>query len=342
MSKKLLFISPGNYSFVLNDLAVLKKHYTVKELPFVTQPKTKWLKSFFTQLWVLCTGEYDIIYSWFADYHSVFPALVGFLRNKKVVIIIGGYDAAKNTTYNYGAHLHAIRSYCVSISCRFATHVLPVSDYTHNQLLKNARFKIPVYKLKRVYNMADVEYFTWNNLFFEKQPVVLCIAKVHTEAGFYIKGIDFLLKVAQHLPTVSFKIVGLSGVAHQMAAQNTLGNVSLIPPVEREALRNYYAEASVIVQFSRMESFGVALAEAMCMGCVPITVAGLGSAEVINIHAGGYLIHALNESEAMQAITHALNTTHQQRIQISKYATENFNASRRERELLQILQTVHF
>ncbi|MCA1760486.1 MAG: glycosyltransferase, partial [Bacteroidales bacterium] len=58
-------------------------------------------------------------------------------------------------------------------------------------------------------------------------------------------------------------------------------NVELIEQVNHEELEVYYKKAKVYCQFSRSESFGVAIVEAMNFGCIPVVTNVGGMPEIV-------------------------------------------------------------
>jgi hypothetical protein len=105
MKKQVLFVYPNYSTFVKNDYLLLKKRYRVlkKEVKpqknlfgFVIQQ----VKLFFFLLKNIL--KTNIIFIWFADYHSFLPALLGKVFSKKVVIVVGGTDAAIVPEIDYG------------------------------------------------------------------------------------------------------------------------------------------------------------------------------------------------------------------------------------------------
>jgi glycosyltransferase involved in cell wall biosynthesis len=88
------------------------------------------------------------------------------------------------------------------------------------------------------------------------------------------KGLDRLVEAARVLDGVAFTVTGRvdeADPAVRAFVAAAPANVAFAGHVSREALRALYARAAVVAQLSRHEGFGVAVAEAVAMGCVVAT-----------------------------------------------------------------------
>jgi glycosyltransferase involved in cell wall biosynthesis len=85
------------------------------------------------------------------------------------------------------------------------------------------------------------------------------------------KGHSAFVRAAALLPPTRFVLVGrwLDEASEQLRALAT-SNVTFTGHLSPDELNSYFARASVYVQASRHEAFGVAVAEAMLAGCVPV------------------------------------------------------------------------
>jgi glycosyltransferase involved in cell wall biosynthesis len=107
------------------------------------------------------------------------------------------------------------------------------------------------------------------------------------------------VEAARHLPDVRFVFVGKwhdDAIEHLRSLAGD--NVEFTGWLSDEDLESLYARASVYVQASRHEGFGLAVAEAMLAGCVPVVMDVTAMPEVVN--GAGVLISS-QEPEAVAA-----------------------------------------
>src|SRR3989339_1016695 len=103
--KRLLFIYTRLSTFVKGDIDILEKSYRVT--PFCAENRSKGrqllgLTRLFFYL-LFNTYKFDIIYVWFADYHSFLPVLYAMVFRKKCFVVIGGYDVCRIKSIKYGS-----------------------------------------------------------------------------------------------------------------------------------------------------------------------------------------------------------------------------------------------
>lgn len=112
----------------------------------------------------------------------------------------------------------------------------------------------------------------------------------------HVKGLDFLLKIVQQVaseyPQIKFTILGdgpdKAWLEKQVQKQklekyvNILGNVNNV--------YDYYSNASLLVQTSRVEGFGMTILEAMACGVPAVSFCNKGPNEIISDGVDGYLI----------------------------------------------------
>lgn len=302
---------------------------------------TKGITFVFTQLklWarlLFLTPRSAGMYIWFADYFSVIPLLISRMFNKKSFLVIGGFDAAKKPELNHGAHIKPFRSFCVKTSCSLATQILPVSKFTEEELFRNTN-KDYTDKSQVIYNGTYTNKFKPGKLTKEDTIVTICGAQ--EEKVLKIKSVDFYLQIAETLPHYQFLIIGPKGKALEKL-QNRPKNVTVIPYCSQEELITYLQEAKVICQFSRYESFGLALIEGMLCECVPVGYRYGGTKEIINKNIG-YLIENLNVTEGAVAIKKAIVST-DKGTKAREYVINNFSIEKRQAAIIEMIdQTIN-
>ncbi|MDX2196060.1 MAG: glycosyltransferase [Cytophagales bacterium] len=332
-NKKILLISPARYGYVMNDVEILGKHYEViffvydtKGLITLITNTTRYIINFFYNILSL-----QAIVVWFADYHGLAPTLMARLFGKKIIIIVGGYDACKVPEYNYGAHIQQWRSKMIKYICSHSTYTLCVSHHTAKELINNTNIT-PSYRLKVVHNTAMVSSV---HDIAQKQDIVICVSKVPDYKTYMIKGVDRFIALAQAMPQVRYVWIGASKFDTAFVAPIP-NNLTVIEAVEKDILFTYLANSKVICQLSRVESFGVALLEGMMLGNVPIGMKNTGSSEVINT-SFGYVIEEFEVSKVADMVQNALINAPEWSTLNVNYAKEHFGFEKRVEAMIQLI-----
>ncbi|MDW8040703.1 MAG: glycosyltransferase family 4 protein [Nitrososphaerota archaeon] len=290
---KILFVYYKLASFVRSDLEILRRHFDVKELEIPTfRNPFNILKLF---LW---TARVDLVYTWFAGTNAFFAVLFSKLLRKKSLVVIGGYDVAYVPEIGYGSLLSPLERVKVKFVLRHASMVLPVSKSTAKEMLRVANPK----KFEIVYNGVNVEMF---KPLSEKENLVITVANI-TEATIKKKGLDIFVKTAAYLPETQFVLIGKYDDSIQHLRKITGSNVVFAGYLPNEALLTYYRRAKVYCQLSAHESFGVALAEAMACGCVPVVTKRYALPEVVG--DTGFYVPYNNPKATAEAIQKALKS----------------------------------
>jgi len=319
--KKVAFIYYKNFSsFIKNDYDILSNHYSVEEVKVESLKDMPRLASAIMRC--------DISFTWFAAEHA-FPAMIlSRGLGKKSIVVAGGYDVAGEPEISYGQFAMGWNERtCSRFSLNNADVVLAVSEFTKNEVLKRARPR----RLEVLYNTVDIEKFYPKG---RKEDLVLTVAsKVPNVVK--LKGLDAFVKAAAGLPKVKFEIVG----PH---LEDMISDLPCDPPknlyfpgyLSQEELVRHYQRAKVYCQLSYRESFGMALAEAMACGCVPVVTDRGALPEVVG--DTGFYVPYGDVEETSEGIKRALNSD------LGKAASERvrraFALEIRERELVKLIE----
>lgn len=278
MKKKILFIYTNYSSFVKTDFEILASEnevtqYQYKPVKGMSGNVIQILKQLF--FLVFNIWKFDAIFIWFADYHSFLPVLFAKILGKKSFVVIGGYDVARIPSLNYGGLLSKPRGFCTVHSMKYCTMNLTVSKYVDRKvkwIAKNATTKM-------IYNCVNIKSTVHTET--EREDLVITVGLINSERAFYLKGIDTFFEVAKLLPEYRFLVIGVDKAEIHTPLLNTSLNLEFVGPVKHEELERYYRRAKVYCQFSRSESFGVSIVEAMFFGCTPIVTKEGGMPEVV-------------------------------------------------------------
>ena len=318
---KIAFVYYPRSSFVKQDCASLSRHFQIEVLGY-KNPRDVF--QMIGPIW-----RSDLMFSWFASGHSFAAVLLCKLLRKRSVVVAGGYDVAYEPGINYGQYTLAWhkRMYADYV-LRNADIVLPVSEFTKSEVLA----KVVPKRVQVLYPGVDTDKF---RPLGRKEDLVMTVAS-GSGRTIRLKGLDSFIGAAALLPKVRFLVAGLSDNDRIELQSRSTENVSLYGYVSWEELLSHYQKAKVYCQLSYRESFGIALAEAMACGCVPVVTDRGAIPEVVG--DTGYYVPNGNAKAAAEAIEKALSS--KSGLGARKRVEERF-CLRREEGLLSLLKGPH-
>ncbi|HYM20071.1 MAG TPA: glycosyltransferase family 4 protein [Candidatus Kapabacteria bacterium] len=325
------FVGPAQSRFVRNDIEILSRKHTLRIVDAnMGRGKSAALKLLRLELAILkqLFGS-DALFFWFADYYSLIPTLIARLFAKKVFVVAGGFDVTYIPEVKSGARVRPMRWFLVRNTHRFATKVFPVSNYAKHLLDTNSKRHAPA---EVIYNAVDTKRFLFSSA--SREPVAITVTQLDIVLDYLLKGIDVFLKVAEAMPDVKFELVGIRGeaLAHARKEAAHLSNVTITEgPVSYETLLNYYHTASTYCQLSMDETFGVATAEAMSTGCIPVVSEVPSLREVTG--ETGYVVNRNDITAIADAIRKSFDASEAQRQACSEYVRK-FDIEQRAEMLL--------
>jgi hypothetical protein len=92
---RILFVYTRESSFVAIDREVLAERWDVRD--WRQQGPVVNLFSL-----ARAVGRADVVFGWFASWHTFWPVLFARLMRKPAVVVIGGYDTARMPEISYG------------------------------------------------------------------------------------------------------------------------------------------------------------------------------------------------------------------------------------------------
>ncbi|RMG24873.1 MAG: glycosyltransferase, partial [Bacteroidetes bacterium] len=266
----MLLVKIGDYGFVRQDEACLSPYLRIRAF---TYGKAKGAAHLLRQLqllgWLLrhIWGARYVL-CWFADYHAFLPSLLARIWGKRLVLIIGGYDAGKLPEYGYGAHRKPFWSWVIRQNCRRAHAILSNSHFLGEELLRHIGETYRHKLIPGVLGIPDAEVFRRRTAAPPGRRVI-SVCGGDSLMRLRIKGMDFFQEVARACPDVHFTLVGAGGEARTWLEAQAVPNLEIVPFVAREELVALYGQAKAICLFSRYEGFGMVLLEGMLCECIP-------------------------------------------------------------------------
>jgi len=292
-SIKVAFVYYSFSSFVKNDYEILSKHFDVD--------KVNYRKIWDVYTIMISVLKSDVSFTWFAGGHALIAVLFSKIFRKKSIVIAGGGDVACVPEIDYGGMRRNKRSrYFAKFVLKHADIVLAVSEFTKREVLECAKPK----NLMVVYNGVDIEKFNPNG---EKEDIALTVGGID-ESTVKRKGFETFVKVAKYLPDIKFVLLG-KHIDKSVDCLKYIAttNAEFTGFVSDEELLKWYQKAKVYCQLSYYESFGMAPAEAMACGCVPVVADRGALPEVVG--ATGFYIPYGDPRATAEAIKEALNSS---------------------------------
>ena len=324
---KILFIHNLLTPFVRYDLELLRQEYMVTELcvsfnnPATLLAIPKLLR------------QHDLLFGWFASAHTLLPLLCARFWGKPTVLVIGGYDVANMPEISYGNQRGGLRGAISSTAIRLATILLPFSNYSLREVDENIGH----------FDNIEVAYLGVPdkiNCLPEKTnlPLILSVGNVD-QANLWRKGHEPFVRAAALLPDYPFVLVGKwKDDAIEYLRQIATPNVTFTGRVDDATLHDYYRRASVYVQASQHEGFGMSVAEAMLAGCIPAVTRAGALPEVVGV-CGTFAV-STQPSAIAAAIQQALAMPAYLRADARQRILDHFPLQKRGEQLVKIINRI--
>jgi glycosyltransferase involved in cell wall biosynthesis len=241
----------------------------------------------------------DLVFGWFASWHTFFPITLAWLLRKPSVLIVGGFDTANMPDIGYGYQQGGLRRWASRWIMRRAGRLITNSHYSLSEIERHT--PIPPQRVTVVHHGIPDPF---GELPEQQQPQALNVGAI--DHGTLVqKGQLPFVRAARELPELPFVLAGkwLDDAVEQLRALAP-PNVELTGWLSDEDLLAAYRRATVYVQASRHEGFGMAVAEAMLAGCVPVVMDVTAMPEVVG--DAGVLIDSQEPQAVADGIRRAL------------------------------------
>ncbi|MGI8945922.1 MAG: glycosyltransferase [Thermoleophilaceae bacterium] len=284
--KRILYVHSRKASFVAIDREILAERWEVEDLyqPGRVPNPLRLVPA------VLRT---DLVFGWFASWHTFLPITLAWLLRRPSVQIVGGFDTADMPDIGYGYQQGGLRRWASRWIMARATRLVTNSHYSRSEIAANT--PIAPERVTVVHHGVP-DPFGPLEQGRAREPLALTVGHL-VKTTLMQKGHQPFVEAARHLPDVRFVFVGAwHDDAIEQLRRLAPPNVEFTGWLSDEDLEQLYARASVYVQASRHEGFGLAVAEAMLAGCVPVVMDVTAMPEVVG--GAGVLI----SSQAPEAV----------------------------------------
>ena len=325
--KRILFVHNQLTRFVQIDRDLLAERYAVTERH---EPRLLRLRPLAVRRAV---RDHDLVFAWFASWHSFLPIVQARLAGKPSVVVVGGYDTANVPEAGYGSQRGGLRGLLVRTVIRSATHLVANSESAMHEAVGNAgadprRISVIYHGIEPIAEGAPDG----------RERVVLTVGNVWRE-NFLRKGLLPFVRAAARLPDVRFLHVGRwSDDGIDELRRLATPNVEFLGPLPDAELFRSYRRASVYVQASLHEGFGLSVAEAMSAGSVPVVTRAGALPEVVG--PAGVYTNSTEPAELAAAIRQALDQADGLRQAARLRVLTEFSMQRRRTALHDLVEAV--
>lgn len=292
--KTISFVYTSPTTFVIKDIKFLKSIgcniFEIKSPPFknILLFSINRIKELVKGILILPKSNYTVI--WFSDYHALIPLILSKLFYVESIIMVGGYDAVSDKEINHGIFSkNNLRQKIAKTNFKLASHIWVVDEtlstgcnnsFSQNKIKSGILNWVP--KIEQKVKIVPTGYSSafWKCTSLKTTNTVLTVANFNDLRVLKLKGIPTILKLAKHLPTFNFKIVGLKSNS-LIPVDIKLSNVEFVTSKSKTELREYFSESQYYIQASRIEGLPNALCEAMLCECIPIGNAVFGIPKAI-------------------------------------------------------------
>ena len=290
--KRILFVHSRRASFVAIDREILAESYEIEDL---YQPG-RWPNPVKVIGGVL---RADLVFGWFASWHTFFPITLAWLLGKPSVVIVGGFDTANMPDIGYGYQQGGLRRAASRWIMRRAGRLATNSEYSLSEIERNT--PISPERVTVIHHGVPDPFGEDPG---SKERGALTVGAIdHTTL--VQKGQLPFVEASRLLPDVTFTFAGkwLDGSVDELRTRAG-DNVHFTGWLSDADLHDAYRRAAVYVQASLHEGFGLAVAEAMLAGDVPVVMNVTAMPEVVG--DAGVLIDSQEPATVADGVRRAL------------------------------------
>jgi len=324
---KILIIHTGDHLvFAERDREILSRKYPTETLGFTSIRQLP-------RLWQKMNNS-DIVIFWFVGRAAIW-AMMAPPRGKKIVAVVGGYEAANEPDIGYGSARSPIRRALVQRILNRSSKIVAVSDYMLKSIQNNYHVGPGVITL--IHNAIDTEFFVPAPA-ARREGFVMTVANPGAWQN-RIKRLDIVQAVAEIMPEVQFRIIGrVSDNVGRRFMSEAPQNLEFVGELSQNELRDQYRKAAVYFQPSRHESFGVAVIEAMSCGCIPVVSPHGALPEVVG--DAGFILDHLDPHRAADVLRQALRAPVEAREHARARVVQFFDTRMRAQKLYELIADV--
>ena len=321
---RVLFVHSRKARFVEIDRELLARRWQVEDW---YQPG-RWANplAVLARVW-----RCDLIFGWFASWHTFWPITLAWLLRKPSVLITGGFDTASMPEIGYGFQTGGLRRVLSRWVIHRASALVTNSHYSLDEIERNLglgsdRVTVVPHGIPDAFgSMPDKA----------TADLVLTVGVVD-RSNLLRKGLRPFVHAAAELPDVPFVVAGRwDDDAIGDLRRDASDNVRFTGWLPDDELDELFRRGSVYVQPSRHEGFGMSVAEAMLAGCIPVvTRAGALPEVVADV---GIQLETADPHAIATAVRRALEMGPEARQRARDRVLERFNVEQRRQGLWSVI-----
>jgi glycosyltransferase involved in cell wall biosynthesis len=321
----ILFVSAELPSFVARDLKILRERHSVV-VRFIHHTNPVRFLGDIRALW-----QSDLLYIWFASIYALPLVVAAKLFGKRIVTVVGGYEAANEPEIEYGSARTPWRRTLVRWILLLSDQILAVSLSSEKEIRRN--LAIAPGKTRLLYHGFEDTAAGGSS---HRSPMVLNVGCA-SEGTWMRKGIYDLLLTAEQMPDVRFVHIGSLRIDISTKLGRLLpSNFTCTGRASSEQLGEYMSSAKVYLQLSRHEGFGCSVAEAMLCRCIPVVSNAAALPEVVG--DCGIIVESRAMGDIVGAIGRALVMLDTEGERARQRILTHFPYERRRDDLLRIIE----
>jgi len=322
-TKCILFVYNTASPFVFIDRDLLRQKWEICEL----YQQTRLINPIDL---IQAVHQCTLIFCWFASWHSLLPVLLAKLLRKPSIVVVGGYDTANLPESDYGSQRGGLRRLIARTVIHNTSHLITFSYSSQKEAIDNAGAYLKNIDVIHL-GLQDIPMGSLNN----RNHLVITVGNVWRE-NLLRKGLLPFVQAASFLPDIKFMLIGKwYDNSIETLRQSAPPNVEVTGFVSDERLIQLYQRASVYVQASLHEGFGMSVAESMLAGCIPVVTRKGSLPEVVG--DAGIYTNSNNPREIAEAIRQGLAMDSAKRNKAREHIITNFSLERRKKQLFSLI-----
>lgn len=325
--QRILFVHNHPAPFVRLDLEILQRHFRVSEAFLRSRrvdPIAVWRQ----------VRSHDCVVGWFASWHTFLPMLFARAMGRPSLLVVGGYDIANMPEIGYGHQRGGAARLVSRQTMSLASALVTNASYSRDEAHRNVG--ISAERIAVVYHGVPDLFGALPSS--GTRAGALTVGNVD-QANLWRKGHEPFVRTAALLPDVAFLLVGAwkdDAIEHLRAIATP--NVTFAGRVSDDELLSHYSQASVYVQASAHEGFGLSVAEAMLGGCVPVVTRAGSLLEVVG--PAGVYADSQEPAALAAAIGQGLSLPHRAREKARQRVLNCFPLAKREEQLVEVIHSL--
>ena len=247
----LAFVHETSSSWILQDLALLRKFADVDDVNYTGFADSSRVFA--------AVQRASCVMVWGAAGQAFTTAILfGILFRKRVVVLVNGSEVSSRQARVHPALRASVRFAASRLLLSHADEIIFPSLFSQRESELHTRPR----SSEVLCHGVDTEYFAPSQ---GARDLIVTVSSSDSVR----KGVDRFIELARLLPRRRFALVGRSCYESSVRS-DCPHNVRLVGEAPRDELLSVYRSARYYCQLSRHEGFGVAVAESMSCGCVPV------------------------------------------------------------------------